>query len=195
MNTDGIEEALQLLNRRLVYAGESYALAICGGAALLITGLVRRVTHDVDVLALVTHEPGAAAATVELIDELPAPLVEQVSIVGAHLGIGEEWLNAGPSILKGWGFPEGMSRRLIRRRYGDGLCAFFLHRLDQIHFKVLAAMDPSDGIRHLRDLIEIQPARSEAESAAGWLLARPTGAEFRKKLAEVLERLGHGHDA
>ncbi len=62
------EEAFKLLNGRLALAGApSYRLVVCGGTALLAMGLARRVTRDVDIVALADNEG-------VLVD--PAPLPE-----------------------------------------------------------------------------------------------------------------------
>ena len=60
-----------------------------------------------------------------------------------------------------------------------------------MQLKIYAAMDPGDGPRHLGDLLDLEPTQPEAQAAMDWLLNRRTSKEFRHKLKEVLERIGH----
>jgi hypothetical protein len=65
-------------------------------------------------------------------------------------------------------------------------------RLDQIHLKFYAAMDPKTRIEtHLGDLMDLEPTEGEARLAINWLLRRKTSDDFRRKLKQVLERIGH----
>lgn len=53
-------------------------------------------------------------------------------------------------------------------------------------------MDPKTRIEtHLGDLMDLEPTGAEARAAAVWLLRRKTSADFRRKLKQVLERIGH----
>ena len=56
--------------------------------------------------------------------------------------------------------------------------------------EILAAMDQKSGVRHLADLMELENHRGSA-AAAAWLLARDTSPQFRTKLGQVLDRIGH----
>ena len=48
-----LNEALQLLNEQLVLTDAPAAeIVVCGGSALIATGLVPRTTQDVDIVAL-----------------------------------------------------------------------------------------------------------------------------------------------
>jgi hypothetical protein len=67
-----------------------------------------------------------------------------------------------------------------------------LGRLDQIHLKIYATMDPKTRLEiHLGDLLELAPTEAEARAAVKWLFSRKTSAAFRRKLREVLDRIGH----
>lgn len=192
MNLSDIHGAFERLNLKLVYAHAEFGLVVCGGAALIVAGLIRRVTADVDVLALAHDQTAQPLATLEPITELPPELLSAASDVGRDLGLDPNWLNAGPAKrLSEIGLPAGIEHRLTHRKYGSSLVVYFLHRLDQVHLKLFASMDPSSGVRHMSDLIELSPTRDEAATAARWLLSRTTSQDFRKKLAETLERLSH----
>ena len=104
----------------------------------------------------------------------------------------EEWLNFGPAPLMEFGLPEGLETRLKRISYGPCLALHLIGRLDQIHLKLYAAMDPKTRIEtHLGDLMDLEPTEAEAQTAVAWLLGRKTSADFRRKLKQVLERIGH----
>jgi len=180
------------LNERLVYKELQFHLVVCGGAALIVTRLIRRATADVDVLAFATSESADAAPALGAISQLPSELVEEAARVAQDLGLRSDWLNAGPAVeLQKFGFPIGIESRLMRRRYGEGLTIFFVNRWDQVHLKMLAAMDPKSGERHSRDLLDIEPLENEVQSTLHWLLARETSSDFRKKLGQVLNRIGY----
>jgi hypothetical protein len=184
-----LDQALRALNQKSAYAGIKASLVVCGGAALIATGLIMRVTGDVDVLGSIpeeTNEPVIIPLT-----QIPVDLEQVAADVGHDLGLEPDWLNVGPAVLHEWGFPEGLESRLIRKHYGNFLTVFFIGRLDQVHFKILAAMDPTAGPRHLHDLLELEPTAEEARAAVRWVLRRETSAEFRRRLANVLERIGH----
>lgn len=86
---------------------------------------------------------------------------------------------------------EGAPRSLARD-YGPVLRALFLARIDQIHFKVLAAADPKAPERHLEDLmLRLRPTTIETRMAVAWLLDRQTTSWMRGNVRHVVEVLGH----
>lgn len=112
--------------------------------------------------------------------------------VGRELGIKEEWLNFGPAPLVAFGLPRGFEQRLKRKSFGRCLALHLIGRLDQIHLKIYAAMDPKTRLEtHLGDLLDLEPTEVEAKAAVAWLVSRKTSPAFRRKLKEVLERIGH----
>ena len=68
---------------------------------------------------------------------------------------------------------------------------YFISRLDQVHFKIFAAMDPKQGTRHLSDLMDLEPTEVEVKAAVSWLLGRPVSPQFKATLRQVLDRIGH----
>jgi hypothetical protein len=53
-------------------------------------------------------------------------------------------------------------------------------------------MDPKTRIEtHLGDLVDLEPTEAEARAAMDWLLKRKTSTDFRHKLKQVLDRIGH----
>ena len=188
----GIEKALKQLNAKMVYAGlEPLELVSCGGASLNLMGLVSRSTSDVDILCAAQVE---AKGEVRLLPgtALPIRFAELVAEVGHELGLREEWLNFGPAPLLDFGLPPGLETRLKRKSYGRCLALHVISRLDQIHLKLYATMDPKTRIEtHLGDLMDLEPTTAEAQAAVDWLLHRKTSADFRGKLRQVLDRIGH----
>jgi len=72
------------------------------------------------------------------------------------------------------------------------LTVYFVSRLDQIHFKLLAAADPKAHPRHLEDLVRrIKPTPAEVQAAVRWLLGRKTSSWFRGNVRRAVETLGY----
>ncbi len=189
---DQIEGALQRLGTRLAYEyADPIALAICGGSALNVLNIARRTTRDVDVLAVVEETEDG----VQLRHDRPLPdsFRRVVAGVGRDLGLEEDWLNMGPKeILAVYGQPAGMTQRWERRDYGPCLTVYFISRLDQVHFKLLAAADPKAQPHHLEDLaVRIKPSEEEVRAAVAWLLNRQTSAWFRGRIGYAVEALGY----
>ena len=82
---------------------------------------------------------------------------------------------------------------MICREYGSHLRVFFVGRLDQIHFKLLAAVNV--GGRHLDDLLALAPTGDELEQAARWAIARKPDPAFHKTLTSLLGYLGYANIA
>lgn len=186
-----IESALRRLNEKMVYAQLTpLALVSCGGAALNVMGLIARSTTDVDIVAIADIRP-SGKVSIHLDVSLPRGFKVLVDEVGAELSLEKNWLNFGPSSLLSMGLPKGLMERAVKKRYGECLIVFFISRFDQIHLKIYAAMDVKAGERHLSDLLDLGPTIDETSAAAKWLLKRKTSASFKRKLKQVLERIGY----
>ena len=186
------DKALRLLNGRLILAGApSYRLVVCGGTALIATGLLMRSTRDVDIVAL-ADEDGL------LIDPapLPKPLLDAAREVAVDLGLPEDWLNNGPSSGEGglfrMGLPEGFAGRLRWREFGDLLAVGFSGRFDQIHFKLYAAVDQA-GSYHAADLQALEPTDEELLSAAAWSRTHDPSEGYLESMKWFLREFGYGH--
>jgi hypothetical protein len=191
-NPEQIDGALQRLGSRLLYEyATPIALVICGGSALNVLNVAQRTTRDVDVLAIV--EESESGVVLRPDKALPDDFCEVVAWVAADLQLDEDWLNMGPKdVLTVYGAPKGMTDRWEEREYGPSLKAFFISRLDQVHFKLLAAMDPRARARHLEDLTErIKPLEEEVRAAVEWLLGRKTSPQFRYRMRLVVGALGY----
>ncbi len=183
------KQALQLLNGRLVMAGAPrFNIVVCGGSALIATGLLDRVTKDVDVVALMGEDG-------DLLDPSPLPqaLVKAAREVAVDLGLPQDWLNNGPSSGDGglfrMGLPKGFDDRLVWQAFGERLTVGFISRYDQIHFKLYAAVDQS-GSYHAEDLRELQPSDEELLDAASWSRTHDPSEGFMSGLKWFLKELG-----
>jgi hypothetical protein len=176
-------DALQALSDVLAARHLRYQLVAIGGSGLLLLGLIDRPTRDLDIVAVVEGGRYATATP------LPEPLVEAVRDVGEALGLGPEWVNAGPAALFDLGLPEGFASRVVTRNYG----ALVLHvagREDQIAFKLYAAVDQGPRSKHFQDLQRLAPVAAELVGAARWAITHDPSEGFRADLVVALARLG-----
>ena len=108
-------------------------MVVCGGAALIASGVVTRTTKDVDIAALRGLDGNLLAPV-----PLPTWLLQAAAIVARDLGLDANWLNNGPSQDEGglfqMGLPTGLAERLVERVYGARLTIYFIGRRDQIFF-------------------------------------------------------------
>ena len=189
LDNETLNQALLLLAERLRREGEpGLRLVVCGGSALVALGLVPRATKDVDVVALMDERGGLISP-----DPLPPGLLTAARQVADILDLEEDWLNNRPSSGKGGlyqlGLPDGLASRLMKREYGENLTVWFVGRLDQIHFKLYAAVDR--GGYHVQDLMALNPTPEEMERAARWAMSHDVSEEFRSLLKSMLRQLGY----
>ncbi|MDD2710177.1 MAG: hypothetical protein PHV34_19510 [Verrucomicrobiae bacterium] len=191
INRDRILQALEALGKLMeLEEHQPVRLVCCGGAAMNILGTISRLTGDVDVICIAQLIKGR-------IRLLPGMAVSNefdklVGVVARKQGIKETWLNFGPASLLEFGLPPGVENRLKRRAFGKRLIVYFVSRMDQVHLKMLAVMNPGKRqMVHLSDLMELKPRANEVKAAVAWLLKRKTSRPYRKSLAEVLDRIGY----
>jgi hypothetical protein len=177
------EQVLGALGQQLAALGESYELVVVGGSGLLVLGAIERATRDVDLVAL------RSGATLEKPDPLPGPLREARDRVARDFSLPETWLNAGPASLLDFELPAGFLDRVESRSYGEQLTVHFASRLDQIHFKLYAAVDAGPG-KHSRDLEALAPTPDELLQAARWARTHDPSPGFEEVLRRVLSHYG-----
>jgi hypothetical protein len=182
-DADRAHELLRALAEQLAGADVSYKLVVIGGAALQALGLVDRPTRDIDVVAL------TVGTTLVSADPLPPPLVAARDRVARDYGLPERWLNPGPTSLLDLGLPEAFMERVVTRIYGRALTVHFASRLDQIHFKLYAAVDQGPG-RHEADLRALDPTSQELLTAARWTRQHDPSPGFEQSLRVALDALG-----
>jgi len=189
---DIIHDILQALDRQIgVHGGVPLGLVVCGGTALSALGLVMRTTRDMDVLGSVSETENGA--TIQSIKKFPEWLVEAANRVGRDFDLPENWLNLGPASQVESGLPEGFEKRLVKKVYGQYLTVYFISRLDQIHFKLYAAVD-QDGY-HVQDLFALKPTENEMEMAAKWVVTQDVSEVFKALLKDFLETHNYGDTA
>ena len=185
-----IKKALKLLNGRLTLNKSGhYSLIICGGAALNAMQLIMRTTKDVDIVALMDSNN-------QLLD--PAPLPEELLVaakeVAATLNLPNDWLNNGPSSGDGGlfrlGLPTGFKDRLTLDYQGDKLSVYIISRLDQIHFKLYAAIDQF-GSYHASDLKQLSPSDDELLQAVQWTTTHDPSEGFQVAIKLFLREFGY----
>ncbi|MFH1132136.1 MAG: hypothetical protein V1754_12425 [Pseudomonadota bacterium] len=64
----------------------------------------------------------------------------------------------------------------------------FLHRVDQIHFKLYAAADR--GGYHIEDLRALSPTTDEVEVACRWAMTHDVSEGFKMVMKDLLRYLG-----
>ena len=184
-----IDEIFTALDRQIkVYDGSSLGLVICGGTALAALGLVLRTTKDVDVLGRVLETEDGLI--IQKITEFPRWLIEAAEKVRRDFDLPENWLNLGPASQVESGLPEGFEERLVRKPYGESLTIYFISRIDQIHFKLYAAVDRAEY--HVQDLKALKPTDEDMERAAKWVITQDVSDVFKSLLKDFLEVQGYG---
>jgi hypothetical protein len=184
-----INDIFEALDRQIgVHGGIPLALVVCGGTALFALGLVMRTTRDVDVLGAVLETEGGLI--IQRITKFPDWLIEASNKVGRDFDLPENWLNLGPASQVESGLPEGFEKRLVKKVYGQYLTVYFISRVDQIHFKLYAAVDQDDY--HVQDLFALKPTEIEMEMAAKWVITQDVSEVFKALLKDFLEIHNHG---
>ena len=178
-----LNEALQLLNEQLILSdAPATEIVVCGGSALIATGLVPRTTQDVDIVALMKAEV--------LVDSEPLPdyLLNAAGNVGTILSLPADWLNNGPASQFQMGLPPGFQERLTSVVVGKKLTVHYISRYDQIFFKTFASADR--GGYHVSDLKALNPSDEELIAAAKWCMTQDTSEAFRMILKDMFKQLG-----
>lgn len=182
-NVDAAHQLLNALGEQLEAMGEPFELVVIGGSGLLVLGAVERATRDVDVVAL------RKGSKLEWPDPLPDALLAARGRVARDFSLPEDWLNPGPASLLDFDLPEGFMERVEARSYGGCLTVYFASRLDQIHFKLYAAVDLGPG-KHSQDLAALSPTPDELRQAADWARTHDPSPGFDQVLRQVLAYYG-----
>jgi hypothetical protein len=181
-NSASLFQALTALGKELSSRNLHFEVVAIGGGGLLLLGLIRRSTSDLDLVALVDKGDLISAHT------LPQPLAEAITAVGIALGLSKEWINTGPADLLSLGLPEGFLSRVETQDYG-GLILHLAGRFDQICFKLYAAVDQGPSSKHYSDLKLLSPTREELDIAAKWCKTHDVSEGFAADLSDALTAL------
>ena len=183
INSVTLEQALNVLGQLLADRGHHYEVVAIGGGSLLLLGQIHRTTKDLDLVALVKDDHFISA------NPLPLNLLQAAREVGRALQLGKEWLNIGPASLLDLGLPLGFKTRMQTRHYG-GLTIHLAGRLDQICFKLYAAVDQGPDSKHFADLKFLQPTRDELIIAMKWCITHDVSEVFAAELNKALLAFG-----
>lgn len=180
-----IERALHALARRMALSGaDDLEVLCCGASALCVLGILSRSTMDVDVLGIISDESDVLPC-----EHFSPEMEAAIAASGRELGLPSDWFNGSASTLLQRSLPTGALERSGKHRmkFGPCLVVRFLDRVDQVALKLFASMDPKDGQRHLKDLQEISPTRSEILHAVEWMSSWKSNQAFRDRLAYLVE--------
>ena len=183
-----IEQALQAVGELVAAEGESYAIAILGGAALSLLGIVDRATRDVDIVAFAADSGSTKAPDLVMPPKpMPEPLARAIRTVARDFGLDEKWLNTGPDLQMRMGLPDGMAARMEWRQFA-GLRVGLTSPRDLVAFKLFAAADDRPGGRHAKDLLALNPSDAELNAAADWVKGQDANVhEFPRIVDKVVE--------
>ncbi|HLE01566.1 MAG TPA: DUF6036 family nucleotidyltransferase [Bdellovibrionota bacterium] len=146
-----IPKALSLLDQELAKKKVQAELTICGGAALILMGVVSRGTSDVDVVA----------------KKIPDAVLAAAKVVAKKLKCREDWLNnrVNPIIER---LPVNWEDHLVTLFTGKAVTVKSISRQDLICAKLHAAVDRK-GL-DFSDVIDLKPTAAEIEVARQYCL-------------------------
>jgi len=186
---ENIGKIFEALNYQIgAHNGLSLSIVVCGGTALTALNLVARTTNDVDVIGLVNNE--GDGISIQRIAKFPEWFENSAKVVQRDFGLPDNWINLGPASQIELGLPEGFETRLVKKVYGKYLSVYFISRLDQIFFKLFAAVD-IDGY-HIDDLFALNPTDKEIEMATKWVLTQDVSEDFKLILRDFLRSHNYG---
>jgi hypothetical protein len=183
LSTTTLERALTALGQVLAARDLAYEIVVVGGSGLLLLGVISRPTRDVDVIALVSNGEIVKA------QPLPDDLLQAVRDVGEVLDVGSNWLNSAPADLIDLGLPDGFAERTVPRAFGP-LTLRVAGRIDQIFFKLDAAVDQGPSSKHFQDLQALRPSEEALLQGARWVVTHDPSPAFRADLVSALSALG-----
>ncbi|MBI9018168.1 MAG: hypothetical protein JEZ07_13005 [Phycisphaerae bacterium] len=106
----------------------------------------------------------------------------------------QNWLNNGPSSGEGGlfrlGLPDGFRSRLTQKFQGEKLSVYYICRIDQIHFKMYAAIDQF-GSYHAADLKKLAPTEEELIQAIKWAKTHDPSDGFHMAIKIFLKEFGY----
>ena len=170
-----VKQALDELDALVHQREAAEALLICGGASLILQGVISRDTQDVDVLHPV-------------IDPI---LTDDITAVAKSLEISTDWVNNGPISLINE-LPMGWQDRTIPVYQGKALTVTSLGRHEMILTKAFAFCDRG---RDREDLLKLNVTPDELASARLWVQDRDANPQWpewvRDQLTQFAKEAGH----
>jgi len=146
-----IQKALKLLDEELTKKNFKTELTICGGAALILMGIISRDTVDVDVVAT----------------QIPEAVLAAAKVVAKKLKYPEDWLNnkVNPIIER---LPKDWQDHLVTLFTGKAVTIKSISRQDLVSAKLHAAVDRR--ARDYSDLVDLKPTAPEIALATQYCL-------------------------
>jgi hypothetical protein len=178
-----MKDALIEFDRFLEKRGLQFQSTVIGGAALIVMGVVDRVTKDVDCL-----EP-------TIPDEIKAAAAEFRGVYsGPNAPLREDWLNNGPASLM-QDLPPGWEERKVLLFAGRALRLMTLGRIDLLRAKIFAFCDRQ---LDFRDCLAMKPTAEELRTIYPWLRERDLNELWpkhaRTSLQAIAKELGYDLD-
>lgn len=174
-------ETIQKFDAFLATYGLTLDAIVVGGAALALLRVTDRQTRDVDVL-----HPDLPAAVAEA-----ARVFAQTQRAAGH-PLDDDWLNNGPSGLKGL-LPAGWRERQLEAFRGAAVRLTVLGRPDLLKTKLFALCDRGTD---LPDCVALAPTAAELGEAEPWLAEQDTHPGWpdhvKQTLADLRRRLEDG---
>ena len=184
------ERAIFLLGEELERRGVAPChLVVCGGSALLATGVVSRVTRDVDVLAMRGEVDGEISCAYPLSEEIR----NAVADVAVELDLQNNWMNASTAMLIGplEDLPREIWQDMEERSYGTSLRISYVGRRGQIFLKFRALVGRAED-RDADDLKALAPDVAQCREAIESVRkTQVVDAESERRLRKILIELGH----
>jgi hypothetical protein len=176
-----MKAAIEAFDQFLEREGLGFSGTVIGAAALIVLGVVSRVTADVDFLA---------PRIPEKVKDASRRFAKQYK--GPESPLYEDWLNNGPeSLIRD--LPAGWDGRSVPLYSGRALQLRTLGRLDLLRSKLYAFCDRQQD---LEDCVALKPSEAEILECLPWLEERDGNpmwpAHVRKSIAVLAKRLGHG---
>lgn len=188
---DLLSELLHAVGQHLQEEGQTAAILVVGGSALMAHGWVDRATRDIDVIARAYREESTWRLVAA--DPLPPALRDAVARVARDYGLPSDWLNTVVGAQWRGGLPPGAAAEADWRTYA-GLTVGFAGRSTILALKLFAAVDRGPGSVHVQDLVRLAPSDVELEVGAGWVRSQDESEHFPALLEQVVdhvrERLG-----
>ncbi len=166
-----IADTLTLLNFYLKKKNHKRSFIICGGASLILQGIISRTTKDIDIVA-------------PPIDKI---LEEAAISVANDLGLDTHWLNSDPETISR-DLQKGWEERVFEVFKDSNLVVYSLSRGDLIFSKFWALCDRQ---KDKQDLILLKPTLKELEDAIAQTVSKdgnPTWGEWVKKQGTLMKR-------
>ena len=179
---DSLRRALNALGALLADRGLAFEIVAIGGGGLLLNGVIRRPTKDLDALAIVE------GGRYQLARQLTSSMQQAIDDTALALGLAEDWLNPGPTDQLTHGIPEGFQDRTTKHVFG-GLTVHLASRFDQVSFKLYAAADQGPTSKHVRDLLDLDPSDDDLVEAARRVKQQDINADFARFVDSVLQHL------